>query len=181
MMATFEITAPDGSVFEITAPDDATEEQVLAYAQQQFGGGQAAPKGQIEAGNIDLDNRPVVKNPDGSISTVRSMSANFDGREVLIPTVSDDGRLLSDDEAIALYRQTGRHLGIFDTPESATAYAESLHRDQEARYVPASAQAPVETIDPTAGMSGSEKFMAGHGQVGQRHVEWPAPSRRRHW
>lgn len=35
-MATFVITAPSGEEFEITAPDDATEEQVLAYAQSEF-------------------------------------------------------------------------------------------------------------------------------------------------
>lgn len=99
----------------------------------------AAPKlarGQLQPGNIDLNNRPVVRNPDGSISTVRSISANFDGQEVLIPTVSDDGRILSDDDAIAQYQRTGRNLGIFDTPDNATAYAQSLHRDQEQRYVP---------------------------------------------
>lgn len=102
--------------------------------------GMAAPKalaaGQIEAGNIDLGKRPVVKNPDGSVSTVRSMSANFDGREYLIPTVTDDGRVVSDDEAIKLFQTTGRHLGAFDKPENATRYAESLHRAQEAQYVP---------------------------------------------
>ncbi|WP_188240714.1 hypothetical protein [Stenotrophomonas maltophilia] len=99
----------------------------------------AAPKlarGQLQAGNIDLNNRPVVRNPDGSISTVRSISANFDGQEVLIPTVSEDGRVLSDDDAIAQYQRTGRNLGIFDTPDNATAYAQSLHRDQEQQYVP---------------------------------------------
>src|SRR3990172_119503 len=37
-MATFEITGPDGETYEITAPDGATEDQVLQYAQQQFGG-----------------------------------------------------------------------------------------------------------------------------------------------
>ncbi|VEE52102.1 hypothetical protein [Stenotrophomonas maltophilia] len=99
----------------------------------------AAPKlarGQLQPGNIDLNNRPVVRNPDGSISTVRSISANFDGQEVLIPTVSEDGRVLSDDDAIAQYQRTGRNLGIFDTPDNATAYAQSLHRDQEQQYVP---------------------------------------------
>ena len=90
--------------------------------------------GQIAAGNIDLNNRPRVPNPDGSISTVRSMSANFDGREVLLPTISDDGRTLSEQEAIEQYKRTGRHLGIFDTPQNATAYAERLHRDQEQQY-----------------------------------------------
>lgn len=35
-MAKFRITSPEGGVYEITAPDDATEDQVMAYAQQQF-------------------------------------------------------------------------------------------------------------------------------------------------
>ncbi|MBF8177653.1 hypothetical protein [Herminiimonas contaminans] len=39
-MAKFEITAPDGSKHEITAPDNATEQDIMAYAQSQF----SAPK-----------------------------------------------------------------------------------------------------------------------------------------
>lgn len=35
-MATFEIKSPSGEVFEVNAPDDATEQQVLQYAQEQF-------------------------------------------------------------------------------------------------------------------------------------------------
>jgi len=90
-----------------------------------------------EPGNIDLDNRPIVKNEDGSVSTVRSMSFNEDGKEVLVPTVSADGkRILSDAEAIKQYHDTGKHLGKFSSPEEATAYAQQLHRDQEAKYAP---------------------------------------------
>lgn len=92
------------------------------------------PKGLIEAGNIDLSKRPKVKNADGSISTVRSESFNFDGKEILLPTVSDDGKLLTADEAVEQFRRTHKHLGIFDSPENATAYAQALHEQQEKMY-----------------------------------------------
>lgn len=42
---------------------------------------------------------------------------------------------MSDREAIEVFRRTGRHLGKFDSPESATRYAQQLHQDQESRYV----------------------------------------------
>lgn len=88
----------------------------------------------VEVGNIDLAKRPVVKNPDGTVSTVRTIGVNIDGVETLIPTVSDDGRILSDDEAVAVYRKTGQHLGKFDNPDDASVFAEKLHQAQSAMY-----------------------------------------------
>lgn len=89
----------------------------------------------IEPGNIDLHNRPVHKNKDGSISTVRSMSINEDGQEILIPTVRQDGKLMGDDEAINVYHVSGQHLGKFKSAEAASKYAEQLHVEQEKEYV----------------------------------------------
>ncbi|HHB7454495.1 hypothetical protein PAG51_19855 [Klebsiella pneumoniae] len=100
-----------------------------------YGGEPSSTKGMVTQGNINLFNRPSVKNEDGTISTVRTISIDTDAGEVLIPTVSDDGKLLSDDEAIALYEKTGKHLGIFDNPDDATAYAEKLHEQQDQYYV----------------------------------------------
>lgn len=95
----------------------------------------APAAGGATPGNINLNNRPIVKNADGSISTIRSMSFN-DGpnREVLIPTVSDDGRIMGDDEAIDYYRKSGRHLGIFATPDAATEAAKKLSAAQGQQY-----------------------------------------------
>ena len=35
-MPTYEITSPDGRRFQVTAPEGATQDQVLAYAQQNY-------------------------------------------------------------------------------------------------------------------------------------------------
>jgi hypothetical protein len=89
--------------------------------------------GMIEMGNIDLNARPIVRNPDGSISTVRSMGVNLDGRETLIPTVGPNG-IMSNDDAVDHFYKTGEHLGTFDTPENSDAYARFLHETQAKLY-----------------------------------------------
>lgn len=90
-------------------------------------------RGLLVPGNIDTSAIAPVANPDGSVSTVRSISIEQDGKQVLIPTVVG-GRVVSNDEAINQYKKTGKHLGIFDTSSNATDYAQSLH-ESEARRV----------------------------------------------
>jgi conjugative element/phage-associated large polyvalent protein len=96
-------------------------------------GQRADVPGLLEPGTVDLYQQPRVPNPDGSISTVDSISVNLEGREVLLPRVTPDGRhLTTPEEAVAEYQQTGRHLGIFDTPEHATTFATQVHEDYAA-------------------------------------------------
>lgn len=95
--------------------------------------GQPAP-GMVRPGNIDLSNRPNIKNPDGSTSTVFSMGVNVDGKEMLIPGVGDGStyplRKLTPKEAVDQFRKTGKNLGTFADAKSSDAYAQTLHLDQ---------------------------------------------------
>jgi len=95
------------------------------------------PTTQAVPGNIDLNSRPVVNNADGTISTVRSIIIEEDGKYILIPTVilkNGKWQVVSDKEAIDYYHQTGQHLGIFPSVETADVYAEQLHNQQANQY-----------------------------------------------
>jgi hypothetical protein len=118
------------------------------YQQQQLNALQQAPAGSMYdrgtekapglliPGNINIHARPVVRNADGSVSTVRSMSlTDDDGRAVLIPTVIAGRGIVPPDQAIKHYYQTGQHLGIFEHPDAADAYAAALHEQQAGEYV----------------------------------------------
>lgn len=89
--------------------------------------------GQWGRGNINLNKRQVVHNSDGSISTERSFSVNIDGKEVLLPTVIN-GKIVSEEEAIRHYEETGEYLGKFNTVKEAEEYAEKLHERQDWYY-----------------------------------------------
>jgi hypothetical protein len=115
-----------------TIRDEVTSGMAMAHGGiVGFAGGGHVP------GNIDLNTRPIVRNPDGSISTVRSMSFNIDGKEVLLPTISDDGRHMSPQEA---WSSIGKPASIwastFDTPEEASAYGQSLPRIKPSSICP---------------------------------------------
>lgn len=100
----------------------------------------------VTPGNIDLHHRPVVHNADGSISTVRSITVTDDqGRGILIPTVSPDGKILNNKQALDLFRRTHQHLGVYKNEAAANKAAQQLHNDQAAEYL----KKPTPTTTPT--------------------------------
>ena len=76
------------------------------------------PFGKYGRGNIDLNNRPVKRNADGSISTEYSTTVGFDDRVELLPTIIG-GKEVSEEDAIQHYLKTGETLGSFNTGKEA--------------------------------------------------------------
>lgn len=90
--------------------------------------------GVVQPGTLDLKARPTVHNLDGSTSTVRSITVTDDqGRAILLPTVVND-QVVSPRQAIAHYKQTGQHLGVFKNEAAADQYATALHNQQAQFY-----------------------------------------------
>jgi hypothetical protein len=115
----------------------------------------APPPFLIEAGNIDLSNRPIVKNADGTYSTVRSITIPMDEGTpdeswFNIPTIGVTGERLytakpdgSEDTSAALqeFLKTKQHLGRYKTRDAAIAAAQQIHEDQAKQYDEAAAAA----------------------------------------
>src|SRR5437660_7182256 len=76
------------------------------------------PDGLIKPGNIDLNPR----------SAARHVRLETDQGVFLVPAVGDDGRELSRQEAIELFKKTGKHLGQFKTTEAADQYSQVLQK-----------------------------------------------------
>jgi len=105
------------------------------YAGSMFDRAQQIAPGLIAPGNINIHQRPVVHNADGSISTVRSMTfTDDDGSTVVVPSVIAGRGVVSPKEAFQYYKQTGQHLGRFDNQDAADAYAQALHEQQATEY-----------------------------------------------
>ncbi len=90
-------------------------------------------------GNIDLTNRPIYKNPDGTISTVASYTMGIDGKHYVLPSIVRDAngnakKLETEDDVFNHFKNTGEYLGVFDTQEEADEYAQNLHIEQEKYY-----------------------------------------------
>jgi hypothetical protein len=92
----------------------------------------------IEPGNIELDKRPRVKLPGGDYATVNSITVSFTTPKgdihVLLPTITKDGKIMNEDEAVEHFKQTHEHLGIFKTGAEADRYGQLLHEAQAKFY-----------------------------------------------
>jgi hypothetical protein len=101
----------------------------------------------VQQGNLDLSNRPIIKNSDGSHSSEYSTSFEDEkGREVLVPTIVN-GKFLTPDgrkpkegsaeekamfkRAWQHYLKTGENLGVFDSPGHADAAANLIHNRKQ--------------------------------------------------
>lgn len=101
------------------------------------------PAGMIIPPNIDLKQLPVINNGDGSYSTVYGTSFEDEkpgsptlGKEILVRGILN-GKKTDDTNALRQeYYKTGKHLGIFNSGEEATAYSTQLHNDWEAGKIP---------------------------------------------
>lgn len=80
----------------------------------------------VVEGNINLENRPKVWNKQGQYETVKTITREFDGKTVLLPTIIN-GKEVSVKEATEHYKNTGEHLGVFKTKEEADKYDKQLH------------------------------------------------------
>lgn len=93
--------------------------------------------GQYGKGNIDLNNRIVVRNEDRTFSTekpyVYKELVNKKNVFVLIPKIIN-GEVKTEEQAVSNYQQTGQYLGKFQTAAEAAAYSIRLHERQQWYY-----------------------------------------------
>lgn len=102
-MATFVVTAPNGKEYEITAPDNATQDQVLEYAKQNY---QSLPETQAQPSpsmtdqlgrQLGLTGRAAIQGASAPINAVTdflsgayNVGANLLGSESRMPYLSQE-------------------------------------------------------------------------------------------
>lgn len=90
--------------------------------------GMARARGAQEQGNIDLTSLQPTQNPDGTFSTINTTTYHDEvsGLEVVIPTTNADGLVMTEQEAIQVYLDTGQHLGKFNNIDNADSFRQRL-------------------------------------------------------
>ena len=89
--------------------------------------------GMKQPGNVDLLHRPSVPMNDGSGKSASVLSASFETDQgfVVVPRVSHEGTIMSNEEAWQYAQKHREHMGVFDSQEAADAYSEAVHQQQE--------------------------------------------------
>jgi hypothetical protein len=116
-------------------PVSPTSQNVAYFANQQaanstpgfkaFGGPLRTdgPRASLKDVYLPLDgNRPSYTNAEGKQVSENKIGVGMKGKEYVLPTVVD-GKQLTEDEAIERYKNTGEHMGVFDTIEEANRAA----------------------------------------------------------
>jgi len=129
MPTIYTIEAPDGTLFDIEGPDNATDEQILAFATQQFGE-QAAPQGEPVAPQGDQGR--IVTAP----STTSGMVAGAieGGQPIMTPQDLEAGKAIQE-----AWNRTGR---LADTQAVAAQFGRSFGQE-EAAFLQANEGKPV--------------------------------------
>jgi hypothetical protein len=123
VMPDYEITSPSGQKFVVTAPEGATQEQVMAYAQQQFASQPPPPPGKRFADNVRAINKPqtwgqAAKNvAQGVAEAATGITGGFAGDVAGLGTLAAD---------VATFGQFDLDpAGVRDRVRAATTYTPS--------------------------------------------------------
>jgi hypothetical protein len=81
-------------------------------------------------GNIDVSSRKTIKLSNGEIELFKPMAFRNAGKVIVVPTITEGGKLLTESGAINKYFETGMHLGIFDDMSEAKVRIEQLEKER---------------------------------------------------
>lgn len=104
--------------------------------------GDAAPRGEVEPGNVDLGKQTMLRGEGGKLIGLKTTTIAQDGRHYLIPLTGPDGKEMDEKEAIERFLGTGEHLGAFDNAENANAWGQRLAERQKGAFMPAKGASP---------------------------------------
>jgi hypothetical protein len=118
---------------------DWAEKHPLFDGKKVPGGNKLGALGNTIIGTTD-EGRPIIQNPDGTISTERTMTEKIDGKWMNIPSIFG-GKEVSVDEAVEIIKknkgrdpETGRKLPTFDSLEEAETAAKARSKELGKKY-----------------------------------------------
>lgn len=100
VMATYEVTAPDGRVFEVDAPEGATQQQIIEYAQQNFAN--AAPQKPKSDPVVDAAGQ-LVRGVNRGLNAVAALPGALVGGAVSMAGFPETGKAMQFDNAASRF------------------------------------------------------------------------------